>query len=70
MLRHQCGMLFPASANKAHSADTTGDNFWGLVPDTLPHMEYAPTGVGTTVRVDTSKVRDAAPEMHGFLPRQ
>ena len=30
-------------ANRAHSADTTGDNFWGLVPDSLPHMEYAPT---------------------------
>jgi hypothetical protein len=38
--------------NKAHSADTTGDNFWGLVPDGLPHMEYAPTSAGDVVRLD------------------
>jgi len=24
--------------NEAHSAQTTGDNPWGLVPDELPHM--------------------------------
>ena len=29
----------------AHSADTTGDNPWGLIPDELPHMEYAETSV-------------------------
>jgi alpha-L-rhamnosidase len=37
--------------NRAHSADTTGDNPWGLVPDTLPHMLYAPTDPGSVVRV-------------------
>ena len=41
-----------SSAAKAHSADATGDNFWGLVPDTLPPMEYAPTTAGQTVRID------------------
>ncbi len=41
--------------NKAHSADTTGDNFWGLVPDALPHMEYARSEVGATVRVTQAK---------------
>ena len=41
-----------SSVNKAHSADTTGDNFWGLVPDTLPHTEFAPTSAGTSVRTD------------------
>jgi len=35
----------------AHSADTTGDNPWGLIPDTLPHMEYAATTPGKTVRL-------------------
>jgi hypothetical protein len=35
-----------AGVNKAHSADTTGDNPWGLVPDGLPHMEYAATSAG------------------------
>ena len=40
--------------SKAHSADTTGDNFWGMVPDGLPHMEYAATSAGETVRVDLS----------------
>jgi alpha-L-rhamnosidase len=44
--------VFPG-VSKAHSADTTGDNFWGLVPDGLPHMEYAATSAGTAVRVDT-----------------
>jgi alpha-L-rhamnosidase len=33
----------------AHSADTTGDNPWGLLPDELPHMEYAPTEAGRGV---------------------
>ena len=41
--------------NKAHSADTTGDNFWGLVPDRLPHMEYTQTNPGETVRSDLSE---------------
>jgi hypothetical protein len=40
------------SVNKAHSADTTGDNFWGLVPDALPHMEYVPTSAGEAARID------------------
>ncbi|MGA8741516.1 MAG: alpha-L-rhamnosidase C-terminal domain-containing protein [Terracidiphilus sp.] len=30
----------------AHSADATGDNPWGLVPDELPKMEYSQTEVG------------------------
>ena len=38
--------------NKAHSADTTGDNPWGLVPDELPAMEFASTEVGKVVRTD------------------
>ena len=42
-----------SSANQAHSADTTGDNNWGLVPDALPHMEYVPTSAGEVVRVGT-----------------
>ena len=36
----------------AHSADTTGDNPWGLIPDLLPHMEYAPTETGSLVMLD------------------
>ena len=36
----------------AHSADTTGDNPWGLIPDTLPHMEYKPTGAGSILSLD------------------
>jgi alpha-L-rhamnosidase len=39
--------------NQAHSADTTGDNNWGLVPDNLPPMEYTPESAGDVVRVDT-----------------
>ena len=37
---------------RAHSADTEADNPWGLVPDELPHMEYAPTSPGDIVRLD------------------
>ena len=36
--------------NHAHSADTTGDNPWGLIPDMLPHMEYSSTSAGEAVR--------------------
>jgi alpha-L-rhamnosidase len=43
--------IFPG-VNKAHSAEVTGDNPWGLIPDTLPHMEYAPTLAGEIVRLD------------------
>ncbi|HEY2466406.1 MAG TPA: alpha-L-rhamnosidase C-terminal domain-containing protein [Terracidiphilus sp.] len=46
----------------AHSADTTGDNPWGLIPDQLPHMEYAPTGTGSVVSMD-----DIAAEQPGLL---
>lgn len=38
--------------NLAHSAAVTGDNPWGLIPDTLPHMAYAPTSAGSVVRID------------------
>ena len=48
-----------ASANKAHSADTTGDNNWGLVPDLLPHMEYAPTSAGEVVRIGAAASKQA-----------
>jgi hypothetical protein len=49
------------TVNGAHSADTTGDNPWGLVPDELLHMEYAPTSAGEIVRVDS-----ASPEQTGM----
>ncbi|MGA2809677.1 MAG: hypothetical protein ABSE87_16230, partial [Terracidiphilus sp.] len=41
-----------SDVNKAHSADTTGDDPWDLVPDTLPAMQYTPTDPGKVVRVD------------------
>ncbi len=44
--------IFPG-VNKAHSAEITGDNFWGLVPDGLPHMEYSADAVrAQIVRID------------------
>ncbi len=52
--------------NKGHSADTTGDNFWGLVPDKLPHMEYAATSAGEQVRVDILNRGQIAPELRQF----
>jgi alpha-L-rhamnosidase len=44
-----------AGTNHAHSADTTGDNPWGLVPDELPKMEYSGISVGQVVRTDIAK---------------
>jgi alpha-L-rhamnosidase len=38
--------------NGAHSADTTGDNPWGLVPDGMPHMEFSSTSTDEIVSLD------------------
>ena len=46
--------------NRAHSADTTGDNPWGLVPDELPHMEFSATSPGAVVRTNISAAPPAA----------
>jgi hypothetical protein len=46
-----------ANVNKAHSADTTGDNPWGLVPDTLPAMEYTSTSPGQTARTSLPELK-------------
>lgn len=43
--------------NRAHSADTTGDNPWGLTPDGLPHMEYSSTSAGEEVRADSDALK-------------
>ena len=43
---------FPGT-NRAHSADETGDNPWGLVPDELPHMEFTPTEPGELLRSES-----------------
>lgn len=47
------------NVNRAHSADATGDNPWGLVPDTLPHMAYTPTIAGSTVRVEPTSTEQS-----------
>jgi hypothetical protein len=52
--------------NRAHSADTQGDNFWDLIPDNLPRMEYVPTSIGETVRVDVLNHGPQVPEVHAF----
>ena len=57
--------MFPG-VSKAHSTDTTGDNFWGLVPDGLPHMEYATTSAGDQVRMDVVNRGPVAPEVSQF----
>jgi len=46
-----------AGVNRAHSADSVGDNPWGLIPDELPPMEYAPTSTGEPVRTSTPALR-------------
>jgi hypothetical protein len=54
---------FPGT-NRAHSADVTGDNPWGLVPDYLPHMEYSSVDPGRVVRVTLSKGEPVADGPH------
>ena len=39
-----------SGTSRAHSAQVTGDNPWGLVPDFLPHMTYEETTAGSVVR--------------------
>jgi hypothetical protein len=61
---------FPGT-NKAHSADETGDNPWGLVPDELPHMEYAATEPGKVVRAKLpfkSTAFEGFPAEAGIVP--
>ena len=59
--------IFPV--NEAHSASVTGDNPWGLIPDALPHMAYAPTSVGETVRADIA-LRAPFPDDPVLVPPQ
>lgn len=54
------------TGNKAHSADAMGDNPWGLVPDTLPHMEFRPTSPGHSVRIDVVNAGKPLPDLRGF----
>ena len=53
-------------ANKAHSRGTAIDNFWNLVPDTLPHMEYVPTAAGNVVRIDPVSPQTPLPQLRAF----
>ena len=55
--------IFPGVA-QAHSADTTGDNHWALVPDRLPHMEYSPAPAGEVVRISAA----GAAQSGGLMP--
>jgi len=55
--------MYPGT-NHAHSADVTGDNPWGLVPDGLPHMAYRPVTAGSIVRTE-GPVVDAARKFPG-----
>jgi hypothetical protein len=43
--------IYPGTS-RAHSADSTGDNPWALVPDELPHIEYSKTEAGSAVSLD------------------
>lgn len=44
-----------ADNSRAHSDAKTGNNFWDLVPDGLPPMEYSPTSAGEVVRTDSAE---------------
>jgi alpha-L-rhamnosidase len=45
--------IYP-SASRAGLSGQQVDNYWQLVPDELPHMEYTPTEAGKAVRWDYS----------------
>jgi hypothetical protein len=47
--------IYPTAA-RAGLAGETVDNYWQLVPDELPHMEYTPTDPGKVVRADAPEV--------------
>ncbi len=53
-----------SGVNRARSADVSGDNNWGLIPDTLPHMEYAPESAGAIVRLDANAAEQSG--LRGF----
>jgi len=55
-----------ADVNRAHSADTEADNDWGLVPDALPHMMYAPISAGAVVRTSTQNSAAELPNLRQF----
>ncbi len=57
----------PADRRLTPAGHTTGDNNWGLVPDPLPDMEYAPTSAGEVVRIDTRAGKQAD---SGTFPEQ
>ncbi len=57
--------IYPG-VNLAHSADATGDNPWGLVPDPLPPMAYAPASAGQNVRVQVVNGQAAEPSLQSF----
>jgi alpha-L-rhamnosidase len=64
--------IFPGT-NRAHSADSVGDNPWGLIPDELPHMEYTATTWGEVMgasdaNASQSKTLRTTQEMHGLDP--
>jgi hypothetical protein len=62
--------IYP-DVNKAHSADSTGDNPWGLVPDLLPQMEFVKTEPGKIAlsAVDFTKSPPAAVQPSPFIDK-
>jgi hypothetical protein len=49
--------IYPGAA-KAALAGESKDNYWQLVPDGLPHMEFAPADAGRNVRSDAAVTRE------------
>ena len=43
--------IYPSAARAGLEGEQV-DNYWGLVPDELPHMAYSPTEAGAVVRSD------------------
>ncbi len=68
-----------AADSRAYSADADRNDAWGLIPDTLPAMEYLPTQPGEIVRTDLPALRSfpssavsvpAATHVHILLDRK
>ncbi|MGB8260887.1 MAG: alpha-L-rhamnosidase C-terminal domain-containing protein [Terracidiphilus sp.] len=62
--------IYENSAHAASAADSDSPNFWGLVPDRLPPMEYAPASAGQLVRVQNQEHNPPGAEELDKFPDQ
>jgi len=55
--------IYPTSAHAQSAGASDSPNFWALVPDELPAMEFLPTSAGEVVRVDLGLLKEKEPPL-------